>query len=192
MERGYSGTVYWLHKIALYHPESQNPDWESSHPSQGSQAPVWDSFSGNRVWEWFPGIPDSRGSPTPVWDSPYWFRIRKFRVKSSQVKSSQVKSSQVKSSQVKSSQVKSSTGSRGATLSQMMYKIDTTIFRSPTRRMQINVNTHWKCPLLKPIQDWNQSMKMNYQHWSKKYFHRAPVIAQKTSSTTWFMNGRAK
>ena len=47
MERDYSGTVYWLHKIALYHPESQNPDWESSHPSH--QTPVWDSFSGNRV-----------------------------------------------------------------------------------------------------------------------------------------------
>ena len=60
MERGYSGTVYWLHKIALYHPESQNPDWESSHPSK---APVWDSFSGNRVGDWFPGIPDSPSDP---------------------------------------------------------------------------------------------------------------------------------
>ena len=86
MERGYSGTVYWLHKIALC-PKSQNPEWESSHPSQ---TPVWDSFSGNRVWDWFPGIPDSRGSQTPVWDSPCWFRSRKFRVMSSQVKSSQV------------------------------------------------------------------------------------------------------
>ena len=101
MERGYSGTVYWLHKIALY-PESQNPPTLESQnpdfrglgiiPSIPGQTPVWDSFSGNRVWDWFPGIPrlpwipDSRLGFFPL----CWFRIRIFQVKSSQVKSSQV------------------------------------------------------------------------------------------------------
>ena len=79
MERGYSGTVYCLHKIALY-PDSQNP-------RLGIIPSIPDSRLGFILWEpslglipWDPRLP--RGSQDPrlpwipwdprntVWDSP--------------------------------------------------------------------------------------------------------------------------